>query len=220
MACVQKYSQFARGARQSGFCADENRAVIDWKVLRRELVIARIKAGLEEHELAIAIGVDVSTIYRIEKSGSGKNNPSLDVIAKWAEGCGLTLMEFLAVVDASEPAIVAQVGSGKTAVMLEKVAAEVTETTQDRTEPPEIAAQLVSAAPSHGPTRDVPPDLEIIMREMREATTELRLALAYAATITGKAVGEPSRQAAKARAALARKRKRARKNRRKGAGTA
>lgn len=80
-------------------CKAENKGVIDWRIVRRELVVARIKAGLEEDALAKAIGIDVSTVYRIEKANSTKHNPSLDIIAGWVEACGLTLVEFVAIVE-------------------------------------------------------------------------------------------------------------------------
>jgi len=221
MAHVQKYLWPAREVRRYRVCADENSGVLDWKVLRRELVIARIKAGLEEDQLATAMGVAVSTIYRTEKSGSGKHNPSLENVAKWVQACGLTLTQFMAIIEAhTTPTTDAQRGTGKSAVLLAKVALRDTETPQDSAESQETAARVVSAAqPSHGQTRDVSQDLEGIRREMRQATAALLLALDYTDALAGKAVAEPGRQAAKARAAVARKRQRARKNRRKGAGT-
>lgn len=82
-------------------------------------------------------------------------------------------------------------------------------------------AQLVSEAPpDHGQTRIVSTDLETVIREMRDATAALRLALVYNADVTGKKVAKSARQAAKARAAVARKRANPGKNRRKGSGAA
>lgn len=223
VACVQKYLRLAGVAGNSVVCADENRGVIDWRVLRRELAVARIKAGLEEDELARAIEVDVSTVYRIEKSGSGKNNPSLDIIAKWVDRCGLTLSAFTALVEAGTLTIqhvLPETGEhpriAKSTIPLPKVNQRVHGTAPSGTEPPTPApAQLVSADPAdHEQSRTVPDqaDLEAVMREMRNATTALLKAFDYTAAAGGGSMAKPGRQAAKARAALARKRARPRKN--------
>lgn len=198
--------------------------MLDWKVLRRELAVARIKAGLEEDALATAIGVDVSTIYRIEKSASGKNNPSLDIIVKWVVQCGVSISAFIALVEGeSEKAFARKIATegepGQFSVI--KSAPEKPIVAVEHWSSEEPTAQPVPSPAAHGQDRPLQnEEFQAVVRTMQEATRALTRAIDYTSAIGGDQMAKPGRQAAKARAARAAKRAKPRKDRRKGPGAA
>lgn len=62
-----------------------NRGVM---IVSSRLELIRIQAGLSETELARAMGVSRTTIYKVE---AGQMNPSLPTLTKWVEACGFEL---------------------------------------------------------------------------------------------------------------------------------
>lgn len=56
--------------------------------LGRRLGKARSKAELTQRQLARAIGVSASFITQVE---CGRRTPRLDVLARWARRCGISL---------------------------------------------------------------------------------------------------------------------------------
>jgi transcriptional regulator with XRE-family HTH domain len=58
--------------------------VLDWIAIRRNLADCRRSAGVEESQLADLIGVDKSTIYRIENVADRPDHrPELETIESW-----------------------------------------------------------------------------------------------------------------------------------------
>lgn len=51
---------------------------------------ARLSAGFTKRELARRVGTSHTAIYRIEK-GVGKNGPTIRVLARIADECGIRL---------------------------------------------------------------------------------------------------------------------------------
>jgi transcriptional regulator with XRE-family HTH domain len=71
--------------------------VLDWIRLRVGLADGRRAKALEVAQLAKAVGVSITTIYRIENVKEHPNHkPDLETIAAWAEATGLTLSSVFA----------------------------------------------------------------------------------------------------------------------------
>lgn len=61
------------------------------------LLKARIKAGLSQAEVAKRMGINPSSLARIESSlGNRRHSPSLDTLRKYASACGKKLIIKLA----------------------------------------------------------------------------------------------------------------------------
>lgn len=56
----------------------------------RRLADARKRAGMTQRQMADALGMSLSHVTQVER---GAKSPSLDVLARWAKSCRVTLAE-------------------------------------------------------------------------------------------------------------------------------
>jgi DNA-binding transcriptional regulator YiaG len=95
----------AQGAEQAGFEA-AYAALEEGHLIARELVAARVRAGLTQAEVANRMGTSVSFVSRLE-AAAGRPSPTLGTLRKYANALGCELRISLvdcAPVDVERPA--------------------------------------------------------------------------------------------------------------------
>ena len=74
-----------RALKRKGF-AEAYDALEDEYLLARELLSARVRAGLTQEEVAVSMGTTKSAVSRLE--GAGKHSPSVTTLKKYAHAVG------------------------------------------------------------------------------------------------------------------------------------
>jgi DNA-binding XRE family transcriptional regulator len=74
-----------RALKRKGF-AEAYDALQDEYLLARELLSARVRAGLTQEEVAVSMGTTKSAVSRLE--GAGKHSPSVTTLKKYARAVG------------------------------------------------------------------------------------------------------------------------------------
>jgi DNA-binding XRE family transcriptional regulator len=74
-----------RALKRKGF-SEAYGALEDEYLLVRELLAARVQAGLTQQEVAKSMGTTKSAVSRLE--GAGKHSPSVSTLKKYAEAVG------------------------------------------------------------------------------------------------------------------------------------
>jgi DNA-binding XRE family transcriptional regulator len=80
----------ARALERKGF-SEAYDGLEDEYLLVRELLSARVQAGLTQEEVAASMGTTKSAVSRLE--GAGKHSPSVSTLKKYAKavGCGVEI---------------------------------------------------------------------------------------------------------------------------------
>jgi transcriptional regulator with XRE-family HTH domain len=84
---------------------------VDWTRVREELKECRQAVKLNQVALAKKIGVNKSTVNRIENVyGEPDHKPDLETIAAWTEATGFTLSSFFATIESGHETGIATTG--------------------------------------------------------------------------------------------------------------
>lgn len=85
------HEAFLKKALQRKGFADAYDELEDEYKLARELLTARLKAGLTQEQVALSMGTTKSAVCRLERAG--RHSPSIGTLKKYAEavGCGVEI---------------------------------------------------------------------------------------------------------------------------------